>query len=145
MSQDIWTFQEDLSRRLLAWSRASLLASAVMGRLGNTFWQGVGGQTVGWALINGAIALIGRRSTRARRAKLADPDDAAIVEKERAKLRRILLVNTGLDVFYVAGGAALAATKGKDDDQWRGHGVGIISQGLFLFFFDLIMARRVKG
>jgi len=143
MTQDIWTFQEDLSRRLLRWSRASLLAGGVMGLAGDDFWRGVASQTGGWALINGAIALIGRRSGRSRRAKLANPLDPAITSQESRKLRRILRINAGLDVLYVAGGIVLAATKGKEDAKWRGHGVGIVSQGLFLFFFDLLMAGRL--
>ena len=120
-----------------------MAAGGVMGVAGDPFWQGVASQTGGWALINGAIALIGRRSARVRRAKLADPLDPVITAQEARKLRRILRINAGLDVLYVAGGIALAMTKGKEEAKWRGNGVGIVGQGLFLFFFDLLMADRL--
>ena len=145
MAHTIWTFQEELSRRLLGWSQANLLAGAVMGRIGDDFWQGVGAQAAGWGAVNAAIALIGRRSARKRQADLPDPNDTAIAAAEGRKLRRILLVNAGLDVLYIAGGLSLAATKGKDDDGWRGHGYGIAGQGVWLLFFDLLMAKRVRN
>jgi hypothetical protein len=115
-----------------------------MALAGDAFWRGVAKQTSGWALINGLIARFGRRSSQARKAKLADPLDPTITAQESRKLRRVLQVNAGLDVLYVAGGIALAVTKGKEDAEWRGQGLGIVSQGLFLFFFDLVMARRAK-
>ncbi|MBM4427863.1 MAG: hypothetical protein FJ031_11590 [Chloroflexi bacterium] len=64
--------------------------------------------------------------------------------KETANLKRILLINTALDVFYVAGGIALIFTLGAENPEWRGHGWGIIVQGGFLFFFDLFHALKLK-
>jgi hypothetical protein len=64
----------------------------------------------------------------------------AVQAAEKRKLGRILWVNAGLDVFYVLGGASAARTRGADDEHWRGRGVGIMAQGGFLFFFDLVNA-----
>ncbi|HAX70778.1 MAG TPA: hypothetical protein DCY14_14295 [Anaerolineae bacterium] len=64
--------------------------------------------------------------------------------KEIANLKRILLINTALDVLYVAGGIALILTFGAANPEWRGHGWGIIVQGGFLFFFDLFHALKLK-
>ncbi|MBN1486484.1 MAG: hypothetical protein JW981_02505 [Anaerolineae bacterium] len=59
-------------------------------------------------------------------------------------MRRILSVNTGLDVLYVGGGLLVAKSKGRDDDVWRGAGSGIVVQGAFLFFFDLFHAWQLR-
>ena len=57
-------------------------------------------------------------------------------------------VNTGLDVLYVLGGWRAMRGRGSADTRWRGRGLGIVLQGGFLFFFDLLNAlalRRVSG
>jgi carboxylesterase len=54
-----------------------------------------------------------------------------------------LWINTGLDVLYIAGGITLASILGPGNPGWLGHGWGIMVQGAFLFFFDLIHAQAV--
>ncbi len=132
----IWQFNQTLTQRLLSWASTSISTGVSLLLRGNTFQQGVGTQFVGWGVINLLIALIGGRSSR-RRAAAPTAYTPATVERETRNLRRILWINTGLDVFYVLGGWQLARTKGKDDARWRGQGWGIILQGAFLFFFDL--------
>jgi hypothetical protein len=63
-----------------------------------------------------------------------------VLAREARNLRRILLINTGLDVLYVTGGIALALTLGADNPFWRGNGWGVVVQGGFLFAFDLFHA-----
>jgi carboxylesterase len=65
------------------------------------------------------------------------------MERESRKLKRTLWINTGLDLLYIAGGIILAATLGGSNPVWGGHGWGIIVQGAFLLFFDLIHAQCV--
>jgi hypothetical protein len=92
--------------------------------------RGLGQQFVAWGAIDGAIALAGRWFNQRK----AGQDGTA---QEIDSLRRLLLVNAGLDVFYVAGGLALAVRRGQDDPYWRGVGLGIVAQGGFLLAFDL--------
>ena len=66
-----------------------------------------------------------------------------VLAREARNLRRILLINTGLDVLYVTSGVALALTLGVDNPFWRGNGWGIVVQGGFLFCFDLLHALGV--
>ena len=84
-----------------------------------------------------------------RKARLTSNELADSAPKESAKLKRILLINTGLDVLYVTSGIALILTLGANDIGWQGHGWGIIVQGGFLFFFDLyhayVIASRALG
>jgi hypothetical protein len=136
---DIWRYYQAITRRLLAWSVASVIAGVAFLFLGR-LWQGVGLEAIAWGVIDAGIALIGGWVTRRRRAGLEDPSAPEVLSREARNLRRILLINTCLDVLYVAGGIALALTLGVDSLFWRGNGWGIVIQGGFLFFFDLFHA-----
>ena len=141
--QTIWQFQQNLTRRLLAWSGFSIAAGLGM-QLGDAFWRGVGAQAMGWGAIDALIAWFGRRSAGRKQAKLLDPLSPIVVVKEARNLQRLLWFNTALDVIYVMGGLLLALTKGRTNYTWRGHGWGIIVQGGFLFLFDLYHAMQLS-
>lgn len=140
---DIWQFQAQLAEKLLAWSGASVTGGVGMLLLGDRFWRGLGSQCIGWGAIDALIALFGLRSALNK----ADAPDAHTSERqahERTTLRRILWINTSLDVGYVAGGILLALTRGKRNRFLRGVGWGIAFQGGFLFFFDLLHALLLR-
>ena len=140
---DIWNLQTQLTRRLTFWSLASIAFGLPILTL-NPFWQGVGIQFIAWGVIDLLIAIIGAAAMKRRKARLTSDELADSTPKESAKLKRILLINTCLDVLYVAGGIALILTLGATDIGWQGHGWGIIVQGGFLFLFDLFHAREIK-
>jgi hypothetical protein len=139
----IWQYHKTITRRLLVWSAASVIVGVALLAFG-PLWQGVGIQAIGWGAIDAGIALVGGWVTR-RRAGLEDPSAPEVLDREARNLRRILLINTGLDVLYVAGGFILALTLGTDNAFWRGNGWGIVVQGGFLFFFDLFHALGMPG
>ncbi len=132
----VWQYQRLLTRRLLQWSLFSLGMGVVLTR-GRSLWRGVGGQFIGWALVNMGIAYFGTRSANQRQKALADPQTSAVVTKEAYNLRLLLWVNTGLDLLYLRGGRWLIK-RGN-----YGTGLGIILQSLFLFLFDLYHAANV--
>ncbi len=134
---NIWQYYKAITRRLLAWSAISAAVGVAILFL-DPFWQGVGLEAIAWGVIDAGIALVGGWVTHRRRAGLADPSALDVLTREARNLRRILLINTGLDVLYVTGGVAL--TLGTDNLFWRGNGWGIIVQGGFLFCFDLLHA-----
>jgi carboxylesterase len=136
----LWDFQAVLSRRLLLWSAISVLIGGVLLLVSTPFWRGFGVQAVLWGAIDATIAAFGLRNTT--RQKVA-AHDAGSIEREARKLRRLLWINTGLDVLYIGGGILLALTAGREDLFLRGAGWGIVVQGVFLFLFDLIHARSV--
>jgi carboxylesterase len=140
---DIWKFRTSLSQRLLIWAAGSVLAGLALVVFTPGFWNGFGIQALAWGGIDGLIAGFGLWMSRRRRKSVADPDDPKLLEIESRKLRRTLWINTGLDLLYIAGGIVLAATLGLSNPAWRGHGWGIVVQGAFLFFFDLIHAQSV--
>lgn len=77
-----------------------------------------------WALVNAAIAYVGWLG--------AEPD--------LANLRRLLWINAGLDVLYVAVGLGLWM---RPRPMLKGFGLAIAIQGLFLLFFDLLHAPQI--
>jgi hypothetical protein len=121
---------DTVTRRLLGWSALSIASGLPLAASHKPLLRGLGQQFIAWGAIDGAIALAGRWSQHRQGA----PAETA---QQIAKLRRLLLVNAGLDVFYVAGGLALALRRGPDDPYWRGVGLGIVVQGGFLLAFDL--------
>lgn len=137
---NIWRFNEMLSRRLLTWNILNIAAGLwLVQRAG--FWRGFGSQSVGWGFINLGIAAVGRAVTRRRLAALDDPYITEVMVKETRNLRRILWINTGLDVLYMLGGWQFTRTQGQHNESRRGAGWGIVVQGWLLFVFDLIHAR----
>jgi carboxylesterase len=140
---NIWNFQISLSRRLLVWAAVSAAAGLVLIVSTAGFWDGFGIQALAWGAIDGLIAGFGLWMSRRRRKSLPDAGEPERMEGESRKLRRTLWINTGLDILYIAGGIVLAATLGSSNPAWRGHSWGIILQGAFLFFFDLIHAQSV--
>jgi len=89
--------------------------------------RGFGRQMLAWGAVDGAIALLGSR----RRAEKGPT--------EPGRLRRVLLVNAGLDVGYLAAGAWLVR-----DGRWRGDGAAVLVQGAFLLLLDGTAARALR-
>ncbi|GAB4024803.1 hypothetical protein GCM10028809_03040 [Spirosoma gilvum] len=107
------------------------------------------GQTVGetkyfhrmnvyWNLVNLGIAGVGLLGSRKQQAGNETVSEAI---RKHETMKQILLLNTGLDVAYVIGGAYLrerAETHPDQADQLRGYGKSIMVQGGFLLAFDLV-------
>lgn len=132
----IWQLR--IGRQLLAWGGLNLALGLGLW-WGSPLWQGIGLQSVVWGAINILIALWGRRSLQRKLPSLSDP---AVAQRETARLRRLLLINSGLDVLYVLAGVAVILTLGTDDDFALGNGWGVVIQGGFLLIFDLWHALR---
>ncbi len=148
----IWDFSLVLARRLMLWAALSVIAGFILiaTQLSQgwttTFRGGFGSQAILWGAINALIAGVGIHGTRRsiRRAGAGNEAEAtAAANKDAQRLRRLLWINTGLDVLYIAGGLAWALTRGADDPFAAGVGWGIVTQGAFLFVFDLLHARAV--
>lgn len=143
---DIWQFQQALTRRLALWAAGSILLGLGMLLFRTPFWNGMAFQFIGWGLVDLLIAWGGASGTRKRRAKLTEEQAAAAIPQETRNLRRILWINTALDVLYMLGGGLVAALPGASNPLWMGTGIGIFLQGAFLFFFDwshAVQARKL--
>ena len=139
----IWDLNKTLTRRLLWWAIGSILTGLGLLLWGDPFWSGFGIQALAWGAIDAIIALAGRWASQRRYNACPDPKAADVLDQEARRLRRLLWINTALDVLYVAGGLTLALTCGATDAAWKGHGWGIVAQGGFLFLFDWIHAQWV--
>jgi hypothetical protein len=139
---DIWQFQNRLTKMLLSWAVTSVVVGLVLSRREDEFQKGMGEQFAGWGFINALIALFGQAGS-VRRRKIPENKTTGVEIKEKEKLARLLWINTGLDVLYVWGGRQAVQTRGSTNERWRGRGWGIIIQGGFLFFFDLINALHI--
>jgi hypothetical protein len=156
----IGTIERELTGALGAWATGSVVigaALAVVGRAtGLPVISGFARQQVAWGAVDGAIAGFGLVRSRGQApdgVSIVDDGDRpdAAAQARAAKLERVLLVNSGLDVAYVAGGIALAAAApavarrtGRDAERLVGDGLGIVVQGGFLLALDTFFARRVR-
>jgi hypothetical protein len=137
---DIYDFQRKLSRRLLVWGAGSTAVGAVVGLLlPRPFVRGAALHAVVWGVINVAIALWGLHL--ARRGSRKYPDEYRDVA-DGLRLRRLLVVNSFLDIGYITAGAGLIVFF-HANDFLLGNGIGIVLQALFLLFFDFIHAWRL--
>ncbi|WP_420147541.1 DUF6992 family protein [Spirosoma sp.] len=91
-----------------------------------------------WNLVNLSIAGLGLLGSRNAR---ADSETLADAVRRHENMKQLLLINAGLDVAYVIGGAYLqerANSRPNKADQLRGYGKSVMVQGGFLLAFDLV-------
>lgn len=87
-----------------------------------------------WNIVNLGIATVGFYGAKTA---LHQQFDLKQSLAEQRKTERILLINAGLDLAYVAGGVYLNRHGiSKNSDRLHGYGNAIILQGAFLFLFD---------
>ena len=140
---NIWDFQTRLTRRLLIWSVFSVVFSTLTFFSADSLLRGLAIQFFAWGVIDAGIALFGAYASAKKQAKLQT--DELAETKEANWLERILWINTALDVLYILGGLWLMQTWGTESPLWRGHGLGIVIQGGFLFFFDFFHAFSLRN
>lgn len=125
--------QKRLLYLLGGWAGGSVMVGSYQVLRAGTLGRYMGIQHLAWGAIDGAIAGYGlynfHKSLQAR------PSEDWRAERQR--LRRILLINTLLDVGYLAAGMYLTTRR---DVRWRGTGWGIVIQGGFLLLLDSLHA-----
>lgn len=117
------------------------LANIAVGAIGASQTTGetkyVHRMNVYWNLVNLGIAGAGLLGARKR-----SPDETlGQAVRQHENMKQVLLVNAGLDVAYIVGGAYLrerGRSRPDKADQLRGYGKSIMAQGGFLLAFDLV-------
>ncbi|MFC3687042.1 DUF6992 family protein [Aquipuribacter hungaricus] len=126
--------RSSLTRALTAWALASVLGGGVvLARRPGPVAAGVARQTVAWGAVDLGVAALSLRPPR----PAPEPQAAA-------SLRRLLLLNSVLDVGYVVAGVLLwraGTVRGRDS---RGDGAGVVVQGAFLLVLDTVHAARLR-
>lgn len=94
---------------------------------------------VGWGVINTGLAYFIRRQVREDQMKATNP---AMARMAQQRIEGLLLLNTGLDIAYVAAGwgfteRANNMAAGKSRDRALGFGESLMVQGGFLLVFDV--------
>lgn len=135
----IWQYQTRISTQLFGWSALSVFGGlGTLLLLNDPFLQGIGLQGVVWGVIDAGIAYFSQLGMRRKIADMDAPNDAYVQREEARRLRRLLFINSGLDVLYIAVGVGLIVTFGAENAFARGNGVGVVIQGAFLLLFDLV-------
>lgn len=92
-----------------------------------------------WNMVNLAIAGFGFYSAFKESPELFS---ALQTIEEHRKIKKILLINAGLDVGYMLGGLYMmhrSKTATNRPERLKGFGQAVVLQGAFLFVFDLIL------
>lgn len=89
-----------------------------------------------WNTVNIGLAVQGYLKAKKANSSLSFAETI----RTQHKTEKIFLINTGLDIGYMAGGLLLrseAKTNISKRDQFNGFGNSLLMQGGFLFVFDL--------
>jgi len=113
---------------LTGWSVLSVSLGTAQLFSTNPQIKGFGLQNITWGAIDGLIAGFATYDLNKR----LKSGQLNLVE-ERQTFRKVLLINTFLDLLYIGTGAAMMK---YGSAQWQGHGSGILLQGSFLLLFD---------
>ena len=89
-----------------------------------------------WNTVNIGLAVPGYLKAKKANSSLSFAETI----QTQHKTEKIFLINTGLDIAYMAGGLLLrseAKTNTTKHDQFNGYGTSLLMQGGFLFVYDL--------
>jgi len=119
------------------WAVANILSGSIASGRTSGATRYFHQMNAGWNAVNLGIAALGFYQ-----ASMADPESWSLAESIRRNysLEKILLLNTGLDVAYMAGGFWMqerAAHTTKNPDRLKGFGRSLVLQGAFLLVFDI--------
>ncbi len=101
-------------------------------------WKAFHGTNAAWNTVNLGLAAAGSVSLARR------PEETLTERQARGeRLHRVLAINAGLDVGYMAAGGALWAVGARDSRaDFTGMGSSLVFQGAFLLGFDLLYRSR---
>jgi hypothetical protein len=140
MKENFYRYQTNRVLILLVWGLANTAAGLVGAILsGVKFWRHFWLQAFAWGAIDAGIALLGIRSQRRKEAAGGEAITPAVARDIR-NFHRVLLLNVFLDTGYVISGVFIRRYGVKKKSQTLGGiGAGFQFQGLYLFFFDLLL------
>jgi len=123
---DVYSHEDLAANVLLGWGGVSFVSGGIMAFTGDNFSRGMGIQNMLWGATDAGIALWIKNTEQERKGLRGR-------EEEEKWFRDLLALNFFIDFAYIAVGTGMLAW-GNDDI--KGHGAGIITQGLFLLTFD---------
>ena len=122
---------------LTTWSSANIIASSIgWASAGNGEAKYFHQMNVLWNTVNIGLAIPGYLKAKKANSTLNFSETI----REQHKTEKIFLINTVLDVGYMASGLlfrSAAKTNSTNQEQFNGYGNSLLVQGGFLFLFDL--------
>ncbi len=143
---DLRSFNEDTNKRLGVqsqilgyWAIGNIGAGIVLRANSEGERRHFHTMNIGWNMVNLALATAGYIGMQKDKPGSYDLDETY---RRHYNLQKVLLLNAGLDIGYMAGGLYLRerAYRSDNPEQMRGFGNSIILQGGFLFAYDVAMA-----
>ena len=129
-----------MAKTTTVWAAGSLLAGAVWVTRKDPWWKSFGQQHIGWGLVDLGIVVVVQGLQRRAMGRLPEPYDAAVLERRRRHLHKIMLGNAIADAGYVLTGAVMCR-KLRHKPRGAGAGAAIVVQGAFLMVHDAYHAR----
>ena len=123
---DVFKHEDTASLILMSWGGISIGAGAAMSTSGNNITRAIGMQSIIWGGVDTAFGLWMKNI-------LDDKKKTVPYEKEQEWFKNLLGTKLLVDIGCIAVGGAMTIW-GNEDVQ--GHGIGIMSQSLFLLAFD---------
>lgn len=131
---EIWRLEQRIGRQLFAWGVMNIALGTLLLLAESPFLRGFGVQAIVWGTINAAIAAFGQSRLPRKLHRLMRTEGLQASRKERRSLRRLLLINAGLDLLYIVAGLLVIAL--LPGPFAEGNGWGVIVQGAALLAFD---------
>ena len=119
------------------WSAANIIVSGFATKTHNREMRYFHQMNVQWNTINLVFAGLGYWGAGLE--KINNPTLAAVL-KHQSKTEKTYILNTGLDLTYIAGGLYMTerSKSRKDPARLKGYGNDIMLQGGFLFVYDAV-------
>lgn len=91
-----------------------------------------------WNVVNAGIAVYALFDIAGTDISALSTDE---MMRKHIRSENLFLINAGLDILYMAGGAWMIHAAGRNEkrhNMLKGYGQSVILQGAFLFLFDLV-------
>ncbi len=140
---NFFAYQQRALQPLKQWGLSSVLVGAIAAAIPQPSVRQFGLQCLTWGGIDAGLALFGMRQASRKEAQYYAGELPSVqVAREIRTLHRILMINTALDVGYVAAAIWLLATA-QDRPARLGTGLGVLVQGSFLLGYDALFAQDI--
>ncbi|MFN5372341.1 MAG: DUF6992 family protein [Bacteroidia bacterium] len=132
-------------KTLAIWSGSQIASGLVLAATQDGWQKQFFGFNAAWNVVNGTLAYAGLMRLRNEE----PASDPVLALHRYTRTERILMLNCGLDLAYIATGFALNnmaknTSAGLTYNRLKGYGTSLYLQGGFLLLFDGIYALALK-
>jgi len=136
----IWDYENVLTRRLFLWAVVNILVGIGLMIFADGLWVPFGLQLLIWGAVEVGLAWCGMRMAGKQLYKRHAREEE---EKEAARVRRVLWYAAGLGALVLACAAVSVYFWQPESLFWRGAGIGMLVQCIFLIVFCMRHALKV--